>query len=780
MKMRMKSAGNNPSEVTSLTLLAGGVYPMGRIERVLSADSEIEVAGPGARVLIRAFINLYTNIGENILVLHDGLDSRLITTFKDEMTGPLAALPTPDPARQFWINNAQRAVFGALTACEVAGLWLASQRAPAANLIPRNLPFGELDFDPDAFLDYAARVRLTQRRLAKLRYLPAALGQLNAGIFRHQSLEDCQTFVSGHLTDFLARAEKLLADYADALTDRYRRRRGEMRREVAHLQAALLKARSGRAAKLDELRTEHGRIRPFAAQWPDRQNRPAAADLTAWLADYEDQLIEWAADLRTRLREEQIGLSLAAVAPEYKTRWENLIQRQDELLQAINDSGLLQRPLPTPAGTIGRRQKAVGQLLDTLRGLQRELPLLPDFYDWQKNWFALPAELRRVLGVLRSTPEVDWEAAFSAWYLESGLTRTLDAAVRPDPPAGLPLPLRPSADRVYFRGPGEELPAAPFALVVRLGESRPPQALPSTAVLSLLRATATPNSHYVFRYGYYRPGLAFTQNWTGPNLPDWSWGEHPRSRAETIAAIADFFGDTPERAATYLPTGRGGLLVAETDAMPYLVRPGQVLPKPHRALLILTSLAAIPPELAQNFTELWTEAETLRILVTATNEEITEALLTDGYHARFALAATLRACEAIRDGDRPAFGAMAREVRHRLGVPRRRTDPLCAELLAILTRRFPRASHRAEVPWRDLILPVVMTQPNGQKTVFLPDDHIPGADTLGVEIDRRGELRTAGFNLFPVYTEDLLAGNWDTIFSGLTSEVASSDLGRRT
>jgi hypothetical protein len=65
----------------------------------------------------------------------------------------------------------------------------------------------------------------------------------------------------------------------------------------------------------------------------------------------------------------------------------------------------------------------------------------------------------------------------------------------------------------------------------------------------------------------------------------------------------------------------------------------------------------------------------------------------------------------------------------------------------LLRNRLPGYFFEDHPPWRDTFLPLVVTAPNGKKTVLAPNGRLPGyADALS-EARRQGELTKAGFGL---------------------------------
>jgi hypothetical protein len=95
-------------------------------------------------------------------------------------------------------------------------------------------------------------------------------------------------------------------------------------------------------------------------------------------------------------------------------------------VEGLNDSGLLQLPLENKNLTLPKRQRFLEEVLEKMERLRFNMRDFDRFYDWQKYWFGLPAEARRIITALVKVKPNDWPAAFSSWYLHHLLLQTAD------------------------------------------------------------------------------------------------------------------------------------------------------------------------------------------------------------------------------------------------------------------------------------------------------------------------------------------------------------------
>ncbi|PHI19139.1 hypothetical protein CEQ90_14610 [Lewinellaceae bacterium SD302] len=795
MKTGMGKSSRNLAK-TSFTL-AGikGAYPVAKLLRDHNKGKEIYCKGPGALALALNLASATARVGEKVLFVSPSNLREPLRSILNKLNGTYSRIETSGNAnRQRWLNHATTKIFSTQIAAETAGLYLAAARHPESELLDRQLALGELEFSAEAYLNYREQIRLTQKLYLRVGYLAPAFQELNAGIFRHQELEDARDFIHGKLNDFIQKAEALGAEMAAATNSFLRSRRSAMARQERELRGFLenwesaitqwnTDARSGhgsrkhKKSRAEQVLSTHRQIQqafnqhpPFGFEWP-----PVKTKLTPTLSEttyqqFKTALNEWLEGQRQQLREEQIALN-AATDPNGRHKWDDFSNRLNELLEHINNSGLLQRPVSGSANTISRQQKVVEQLLEKFRVLQQLLPELPAFFRWQRHWFSLAAELRRIVSPLLVFPDASWPDAFAAWYFENGLT---EKSGRPP----FSLPSVPSAalksstasldNAITFATP-QNLPNENFELVINLTGEQLDLASPAITLLlyppqnqngraDLLTKEPVIPVHYVSSYGSYLPGQAFVQSWTSSRFPDWSTKLYPKSLAKASELQRDFFGQVSTGLEQILEQAHYALFVQESpETEPVAWAPEHFLTERfHAAQLIIPGLIAAKPEMTQILPKIWATAEKISFLTNASSDDLTEALLSDGFNAAFALAASLRAIESIEDRDETGWLAIAAECRKRQIAPLQQASPLIRELVPRLAPRLTGTHLSAHVGWRDLFLPLVIQLSDGKKWVVLPDDLIPGADTTGVESDRRRELEAAGFNLTHILTEDIL------------------------
>ena len=180
---------------------------------------------------------------------------------------------------------------------------------------------------------------------------------------------------------------------------------------------------------------------------------------------------------------------------------------------------------------------------------------------------------------------------------------------------------------------------------------------------------------------------------------------------------------------------------------------------PGRTKLLLPSAADY--DTATRFAEGWphlvTTTDHLEIVHDWTEDDITRSLFLDGIHPRFLAAVLIRAATYAGEADFDAdgFAALGAEVRRRYRVVEERVHPLVQALSLPLRPRLK--DHFLEVhhPWRDGFLPLLLTGPDGKKTVLLPDGKLSPQAPEENERFRQEELREAGFRLISIDAERL-------------------------
>lgn len=638
-------------------------------------------------------------------------------------------------------------VFGEYDFPATVGLWAEYGRRPAAGLLDPFAATEGLTFTPEEFVDLRDRLLAAGRRLDRLPAAASGLEDLHTGFFRHRSLDETTAVITPALDRFLARGEGLRRRYLLALHD-YARRAAFARR--AHLGAgrATLAAlrdtlaslppggRRGRALErlrsaLERYHREHYGSPP--AELPPPQEAPLADHLAA-----ETAALDRAADRLGRdLKADGLALSPLTVDPALgdAATLAELATELDELVRAVDEAGLYQLPVGgAESATTPRQLQQLDGLLARLRATHRALPNLPAFHARQRFWYAQPAHLRRLLAPLLLLPSEDWEPAFGAWYFDRCLERAELAA-----PAGLrPAELLKApedtlaesetfdSDLLTIIGPDDGVGNWRGKLVVDLTIGGEPLAAPVDA--RTLRAAPLHDraARPVALAGLRRPSLAFVQTFPPLEPPAW--------QTTAGAAAPPGINGVALRPAggNWRPLAAGA---APSNAALEIYLPRLITPADAAALL--------------NAWENWLAAPALHFFHNLTPNDLTQALLTDGFTADFLVAALLRAAEAasLEPFDREAFVAMGREVRLRCGLPEPEPHPLAAAYARELAASVPAHRIRLHVPWRDTFLPLVVQAENGAFTVHLPGGRLPGYADDRTEAYRQRELRVAGYHL---------------------------------
>ena len=377
-----------------------------------------------------------------------------------------------------------------------------------------------------------------------------------------------------------------------------------------------------------------------------------------------------------------------------------------------------------------------------LRNTARHLGEFDAFYARRHFWYAQPARLRRLMGPLRDLPTGDWEGAFEYWYFERCLQqRGLEAGVRYQ---HVPHHLTAEEKRPGSNSPGSSLiPPAPAAAPPFLTPERAasgkfydlvigldtPHA--GTGEFSLVRDEADPGAIPAYLSGALNPGLVFHQPFHATRRPEWTLTEAPAATKALTEPMWRPVADAPWQPLAELPE------TGPPTATIYLPHP-------------LTEDGATA--LLATWRRLFTQPAKLEFLHAWSPNDVTQALLSDGFNAHFLAAALLRAAEAATDEDYDpaALTAIGEEVRRRRGLPLPEPHPLTAELKPLLGEALPEFFFRHHVPWRDLYFPLLATAPDGTKTVLLPAGRLPGYDSATSQEMRLKALRLLGFRTLTI------------------------------
>ena len=636
-----------------------------------------------------------------------------------------------------------RTVFGDYSFADTVGLWLEYARTDGAMLLDPFISTEGFTFTPAEFVDLRERLDTARRRYERLPNPSRGLEDLNTGFFRHQSLADSTDFITSRVGEFLATGDRLHRDYllavngyARAAGFAFREQNEERQNTVAELeqQAQLLHDRSlsGRERKR-QLRVV------FDAWSAYHQHHYATAPTTAAEADAlvvalaaeRRQLLEAQQSASRELRSSGLGLSPVTANPALidGEQLAELDSRLRDLIRAVDEAGLYQLPVGgAEAATTPRQLQQLEALLGKLRNTERHLGELPLFYERRHFWYAQPAHLRRLLAPLTDLPTADWEAAFATWYFD----RCLEAAggEKPEPAVPLATPEPAAAvdwEKLVGLSPGEEIPAGPYTLAADLtgtGNAALPAADQTLRTVPLHHPEAV---HFALA-GRRRAALAFVQPFQPLTPPAWT----VRPAAERPSG--------PQTGVVVQPGGAGEW-IALADWAPA-----------GEDLLNVFLPRILPPAAGAVLLARWEElieTDELHFFHDHTPNDLTQALLTDGFTADFLSAALLRAAEAaeLEPFDRAAFLAMGREVRLRCGLPAPEPSPLGTNYARILATSVPAHLLDTHVPWRNLFLPLVQLDANGRKTAYLPDGRVTRYGDAAAEEYLRRELTVAGFHL---------------------------------
>lgn len=637
-------------------------------------------------------------------------------------------------------------LFGDYTFSQTVGVWLQYGLQPSGNLLSPFISTDSFEFTPEEYLDLRERLLQTIRKYVRLPRASAALEDLNTGFFRHQSLEECRTFLTAHLKSFLQRARVLTRDYLLAINDHSRRAGFQRRRELASraegfrmLQGMMNLPTDRRARKKQnaELREAWATYRKsWFGETVVAKAVPDTADLEA-----EQQRLE---DAQQQLNRElaAAGLSLSPLTAEAGLadagELERLAGELDTLVREIDEAGIYQLPLGgTSAATSSRQLQRLEGVLQRLSTSHAHLGELDDFYTRRHFWYAQPARLRRLLAPLLELPVEEWEAAFSAWYFDrclervphkgSGQLRCSDLATLVSEPG------EQATDKgiaeITFLSPDDQIPAG-TQCVVDLSEGECPTGY--SGEWFGLRPLSDPTACYHALAGVLDPRLTLLQTFLPLDPAPWSAIE-----------------------VTKPPMGERDQVLVQLSEEGEWLPLGEWTPEPtdHLRIYLPGKFNASGGEtLLRTFDAILMKAKRLTIFHSWSQNAITQALLSDGLNPNFLAAALLRAAEACTESpfDREALVAVGREILTRCGVPPPSGHPLAERLLPLLKERLPKHFFSTHQAWRDTFLPLVVQAPDGRKTVLLPAGRLPGCTWIYQEALRQQELRTAGLQCLEI------------------------------
>lgn len=743
------------------------------------------------------------------------------------------SIPLPPPSNRLrtallelasWRRSGTEKIYGDRSLPDLVG-WLITREEPGRReRVSRQINPGELAFTEDELFAFREQIRITQKLYPGIARLPEVLSELNVGIFRHQTMEDSREFIQDRLSTFIEQTEELLGAYLLHGNAYYRHRHQSFREmyQVLLVQLSALERQgaiiqeemgpdgsgkipgrlvAGLSRKHKEYRLRigefyeqltpfiksHQQKRPFAFSWPEYPEELPLSEWQALLSRYREKLQEWYDQHRPTLREEYLALSPQTAnqsirGPGSSTALRQLARQLEQLTQYINDSGLFQRPVSTTAGTTARQQKALEQLLDRLQQVSGSMTDYPAFYRWQKNWFSLPAQLRRLITPLLHFPQDDWEAAFTDWYFN----RALEDRPVPDvaPPtveqlnhlfidlataraANKPQPF--PAKALRFIAEGDAIPAD-TDLLIDLGRNAPEEAEATNRLIVRvdLAATTKGGAHLLPIANHYHPSLAFFQDWHSQQLPDWQ--AHDLSQEDwamdkLISLLSPFPADftipddhwQAERPLLLLWDENTDIQCTWLADFRYNYRQAT------QAIVLLPEVDAVTEDIAAALLELMRTTRTLRLAHRISQKELNAALLSDGVTSRFIVAALIRATEAIAEDDVQGFRAMASEHRTRLGYTSPGRQQFLEALLPRLKKRLPDHRFSLHQAWRDTFLPLVITSPNGKRNLILTEAMLPGTEDTYPLLDRLQSIVAAGYQLHFLTASDYLERGNDPV-----------------
>ncbi len=639
-------------------------------------------------------------------------------------------------------------LFGDLSFSQVVGLWLEHAGSDSSSLLSPFISTEGFAFTPAEFIDLRDRLQTTIRRYERLPKVSRGLEDLNTGFFRHRSLEESQEFITSHLTSYLAKGDLLRRDFLLAINKHARAAifagRASLREKrlaLSHLRRGLqqLEDLRGRAAKKAK-KELFANWQAYCQAYPQPPS-PSTQETTAWLAaqlrEEDEALEQQERQLFRELKSAGLGLNALTVAPGLgdAADLQSLETRGKALLQEVDEAGLYQLPLGgIDAATTQRQLQQLEGLLEKLRNTQHHLSELPAFYDRRQFWYAQPAHLRRIMAPLLTLPAADWLTAFSSWYFERCLEQYPSGINhQPVPAAGTAENTAPAPDHhVNILSAGAPWPTqtAPGDLFISLSPETPLPAAPGCKMLQLA-PLQDPDATPIALAGLRDPRLAIFQSFSPLSPPAW----RPLAAASAPAGWA---------ADRILVKGAADWHQLATCTF-----------EPAAALHIFlprTLVTADQELLLQHWEKLLSLAPQVNFYHNFSQDDLTKALLTDGFSGSFLAAALIRAAEAAAATpfDQHAFRAMGREIQYRCGLSVPAPHPLAEQAGRRLATLLPGFFFEYHQPWRDTFLPLVALSPAGKKTVLLPAGKLPGYADRQTETLRQRELHSSGFHCLPL------------------------------
>lgn len=638
--------------------------------------------------------------------------------------------------------------FGGYNFAQTVGLWLKESQNKGSSSLNPFISIDSFQFTPDEFLELRERLEQTIRKNNRLTTVSEALADLNTGFFRHQTLEESESFIKEYLEAFLQRARQLKSRFLVEIN-------GHARKSVFHQRSQLQQ----RSNALDEVAVLRKELLQFSGRQARKQQQLVKE---AWTAYYEtwygiehdgkgipdeaaisqerEQLLAARENLTRELAAANLSLSHLTVDPALgeAATFLSLANDLERLVQDVDESGLYQLPLGgASAATAARQMQRLETVLQRLNNSYLHLPELPAFYANRHFWYAQPAKLRRLLAPLQGVPTSEWGTAFASWYFDRCLEQFPNEKNREYRTEELASWLEaveeeaksaPAVNHPVFLRPGEAVPQEAEVLVDFTGREVP-EGFTGT-FLGLLPLTDTNAQHHSLA-GVMDPRLVLQQAFIPLSPPAWKLVQVNQP-----------------------PPGTAGIsfqLNDQANWQPFSAWDGQ--PSAQLHLYLPEAFSAEDGNLfLKNFEEVLRQAEALTLFYDWSPAAITQALLSDGLNPSFLMAALLRAAEASMEEpyDQAALVAVGKEIRFRYGVPDPDPHPLAERMRELLQERLPNYFFRLHQPWRDTFLPLVVLSPSGKKTVLLPGGRLPGRADKYAEALRQRALSTAGLNCLEI------------------------------
>lgn len=638
--------------------------------------------------------------------------------------------------------------FGGYSFAQTVGLWLKESQNKGSSCLNPFISIDSFEFTPDEFLELRERLEQTIRKNNRLTTVSEALADLNTGFFRHQTLEESESFIREHLEAFLQRARQLKSRFVVEINGHARRsvfqQRSQLQErsnaldEIAVLTQELLRL-SGRQARKQQQQRIKDLWAAYHQAWYGTDDGNGVPDEATILQERE-QLLAATENLTRELAAANLSLSHLTVDPALgeATTFLSLANDLERLVQDVDESGLYQLPLGgASAATAARQLQRLETVLQRLNNSYLHLPELPAFYANRHFWYAQPAKLRRLLAPLQGVPTSEWGTAFASWYFDRCLEQFPAEKNREYRAEELASWLRtveneaisaPSGNRPVFLRPGEAVPQEADVLIDFTGRDAP-EGFKGT--FRGLRPLTDTNAQHHSLAGVMDPRLVLQQAFIPLSPPAWKLVQVNQP-----------------------PPGTEGVsfqLNDQANWQPFSAWDGQ--PSAQLHLYLPEAFSAEDGKLfLKHFEEVLRQAEALTLFYDWSPAAITQALLSDGLNPSFLMAALLRAAEASSEEpyDQAALVAVGKEIRFRYGIPDPDPHPLAERMRELLQERLPNYFFRLHQPWRDTFLPLVVLSPSGRKTVLLPGGRLPGRADKYAEALRQQALLTAGLNCLEI------------------------------